>query len=51
MSDDLDDPIEPDLTEDEAALVAELPGLSDVGLARRTFLAQMSSTAVASSRA
>ena len=46
MSDDLDDPIEPDLTEDEAALVAELPGLSDVGLARRTFLAQMSSTAV-----
>ena len=46
MSDDLDDPIEPDLTEDEAALVAEFPGLSDVGLARRTFLAQMSSTAV-----
>ena len=46
MSDEFDETTEPELTEDEAALVADVPGLSDVGRARRTFLAQMSSTAV-----
>jgi xanthine dehydrogenase YagT iron-sulfur-binding subunit len=46
MHDDFDEPLASELTEDEAALVADLPGLTDVGRARRTFLVQMSASAV-----
>jgi xanthine dehydrogenase YagT iron-sulfur-binding subunit len=37
---DLDETSAPELTEDEAALVEEMPGLTGVGQTRRTFLVQ-----------
>jgi len=40
MQDDFDETKERDLTEDEEALVKEMPALTDVGQARRTFLGQ-----------
>jgi xanthine dehydrogenase YagT iron-sulfur-binding subunit len=40
MKDDLDETSEPELTADEEALVKEMPALTDVGQARRTFLGQ-----------
>ncbi|HEU4767026.1 MAG TPA: 2Fe-2S iron-sulfur cluster-binding protein [Pyrinomonadaceae bacterium] len=40
MDDDFVDTSEPDLTDDEEALVKEMPALTDVGQARRTFLGQ-----------
>jgi xanthine dehydrogenase YagT iron-sulfur-binding subunit len=40
MNDDFDETTEPDLTEDEEALLKEMPMLTDVGQARRTFLGQ-----------
>ena len=40
MKDDLDETSEPDLTADEEALVKEMPTLTGVGQARRTFLGQ-----------
>jgi xanthine dehydrogenase YagT iron-sulfur-binding subunit len=40
MKDDLDETSEPELTADEEALVNEMPTLTDVGQARRTFLGQ-----------
>jgi xanthine dehydrogenase YagT iron-sulfur-binding subunit len=40
MSDDFDETSEPDLTADEEALLEELPNLTDVGQARRTFIQQ-----------
>jgi xanthine dehydrogenase YagT iron-sulfur-binding subunit len=46
MGDDFDDTSDAALTADEEALVAEMPGLTDVGRARRTFLTQMSASAV-----
>ena len=39
MNDELDDPEAFDLTEDEEALLEEMPELADAGLTRRTFLA------------
>lgn len=40
MNDDFDETSEPELTADEEALVQEMPALTDVGRARRTFLEQ-----------
>jgi xanthine dehydrogenase YagT iron-sulfur-binding subunit len=40
MNDDFDDTSGPELTADEEALVKEMPTLTDVGQARRTFLGQ-----------
>ena len=40
MDDDFVDTSEPELTDDEEALVKEMPALTDVGQARRTFLGQ-----------
>ncbi len=40
MKDDLDETSGPDLTADEEALLKEMPTLTDVGQARRTFLGQ-----------
>ncbi|HEV2912267.1 MAG TPA: 2Fe-2S iron-sulfur cluster-binding protein [Pyrinomonadaceae bacterium] len=40
MKDDLDETSGPDLTDDEEALLKEMPTLTDVGQARRTFLGQ-----------
>src|ERR687894_580707 len=40
MSDDLDETSGPELTADEEALLKEMPTLTDVGQARRTFLGQ-----------
>jgi xanthine dehydrogenase YagT iron-sulfur-binding subunit len=40
MNDDFDETTEPDLTEDEEALLKEMPTLTYVGQARRTFLGQ-----------
>src|SRR5215212_3134205 len=40
MSDDFDETSGPELSADEEALVKEMPTLSDVGQARRTFLGQ-----------
>ena len=40
MNDDFDETSEPELTADEEALVKEMPALTDVGQARRTFLGQ-----------
>jgi xanthine dehydrogenase YagT iron-sulfur-binding subunit len=39
MNDEFDDPTAPGLSEDEEALLEEMPALADVGLSRRTFLA------------
>jgi xanthine dehydrogenase YagT iron-sulfur-binding subunit len=40
MNDDFDEPSGPDLTADEEALLKEMPTLTEVGQARRTFLGQ-----------
>jgi xanthine dehydrogenase YagT iron-sulfur-binding subunit len=40
MSDEFDESTGPELTADEEALVKEMPALTDVGQARRTFLGQ-----------
>jgi xanthine dehydrogenase YagT iron-sulfur-binding subunit len=40
MNDDFDDTSEPELTEDEEALLAEMPELTGAGLTRRSFLGQ-----------
>src|SRR5687767_15885026 len=40
MNDDFNKTSEPELTADEEALVNEMPTLTDVGQARRTFLGQ-----------
>jgi xanthine dehydrogenase YagT iron-sulfur-binding subunit len=40
MKDDLDETSGPDLSDDEEALLKEMPTLTDVGQARRTFLGQ-----------
>jgi xanthine dehydrogenase YagT iron-sulfur-binding subunit len=40
MNDDFDDTSEPELTDDEEALLEEMPALADAGLTRRTFLGQ-----------
>ncbi|HVG31812.1 MAG TPA: 2Fe-2S iron-sulfur cluster-binding protein [Pyrinomonadaceae bacterium] len=40
MSDDFDETSEPELTADEEALLEEMPMLTDIGQARRTFLGQ-----------
>ena len=40
MNDEFDDTSEPELTADEEALLEEMPTLTDVGRARRTFLGQ-----------
>jgi xanthine dehydrogenase YagT iron-sulfur-binding subunit len=40
MDDDFDDTSDPDLTADEAALLAEMPALTGVGQTRRAFLGQ-----------
>jgi xanthine dehydrogenase YagT iron-sulfur-binding subunit len=40
MNEDFDDASEPELTADEEALLKEMPTLTDVGQARRTFLGQ-----------
>ena len=40
MNDDFDETSGPELTADEEALLKELPALTDVGRARRTFLGQ-----------
>jgi xanthine dehydrogenase YagT iron-sulfur-binding subunit len=40
MKDDLDETSGPDLTADEEALLKEMPTLTDVGRARRTFMGQ-----------
>ena len=40
MDDDFDETSEPELTEDEEALLEEIPGLTGVGQTRRTFLGQ-----------
>ena len=39
MNDDFDEPSEPELTEDEAALLEEMPALTGIGQTRRTFVA------------
>ena len=39
MNDDFNEPSEPELTEDEEALLEEMPALTGVGQTRRTFLA------------
>src|SRR5215212_9085439 len=40
MNDDFDETSGPEFTADEEALVREMPALTDVGQARRTFLGQ-----------
>ena len=40
MKDNLDETLEPELSADEEALVKEIPTLTDIGQARRTFLEQ-----------
>src|SRR5215207_1909506 len=40
MKDNSDETSEPELTADEEALVDEMPALTDIGQARRTFLGQ-----------
>jgi len=40
MSDDVDETSGPELSADEEALLKEMPALTDVGQARRTFLGQ-----------
>jgi xanthine dehydrogenase YagT iron-sulfur-binding subunit len=40
MNDDFDETLELELTDDEEALLAEMPALADAGLTRRTFLGQ-----------
>src|SRR5262245_59387952 len=40
MNDDFDETSAPELTEDEQALVQEMPALTGVGNTRRTFLGQ-----------
>jgi len=40
MNDDFDETSEPELTEDEEALLEEMPALADAGLTRRSFLGQ-----------
>ena len=40
MEDNLDETLKPELSADEEALVKEMPALTDVGQARRTFLGQ-----------
>jgi xanthine dehydrogenase YagT iron-sulfur-binding subunit len=40
MKDDFDETSEPELTDDEEALLKEMPTLTDAGQARRTFLGQ-----------
>ena len=40
MNDDFDETSEPELTEDEEALLEEMPALSEAGLTRRSFLGQ-----------
>jgi xanthine dehydrogenase YagT iron-sulfur-binding subunit len=40
MNDDFDETSEPELTEDEEALLKEIPELTGVGQTRRTFLGQ-----------
>jgi xanthine dehydrogenase YagT iron-sulfur-binding subunit len=40
MNDDFDETSELELTDDEEALLAEMPALADAGLTRRTFLGQ-----------
>ena len=40
MNDDLDETAELELTDDEEALLQEMPALADAGLTRRTFLGQ-----------
>src|ERR671916_2765203 len=40
MKDEFDESSEPELTADEEALLEEMPTLTDVGQARRTFLGQ-----------
>jgi xanthine dehydrogenase YagT iron-sulfur-binding subunit len=40
MKDNLDETAEPELSADEEALVKEMPALTDIGQARRTFLGQ-----------
>ena len=40
MKDDLDETSGPELTDDEEALLKEMPSLTEVGQARRTFLGQ-----------
>jgi xanthine dehydrogenase YagT iron-sulfur-binding subunit len=44
MKDELDETCEPELTADEEALLKEMPTLTDVGHARRTFLGQTIAT-------
>jgi len=39
MNDELDDPVSSELTDDETALLNEMPELAGLGLTRRTFLA------------
>jgi len=40
MNDDFDETSEPELTEDEEALLEEMPALTEAGLTRRSFLGQ-----------
>jgi xanthine dehydrogenase YagT iron-sulfur-binding subunit len=40
MNDDFDETPEPELTEDEEALLKEMPALTDAGVTRRSFLGQ-----------
>src|SRR4028119_2095705 len=40
MNDDFDETSEPELTADEEALLKEMPTLTDIGQARRTFMGQ-----------
>jgi xanthine dehydrogenase YagT iron-sulfur-binding subunit len=40
MNDDFDVTSEPELTADEEALLKEMPTLTDIGQARRTFMGQ-----------
>jgi xanthine dehydrogenase YagT iron-sulfur-binding subunit len=40
MNDDFDETSEPELTDDEEALLAEMPALTGIGQTRRTFLGQ-----------
>lgn len=42
MNDDFDETSGPELTDDEEALLKDMPTLTDVGQARRTFLGQAS---------
>ena len=44
--DDFDETSAPELTEDEAALLKEMPGLTDVGPTRRTFVQQTITTSL-----